>query len=539
MLHIAVLSPRKEVQEQLNSLCSHFLSKDYAIERFSSSKAAADYFNRHDPDLALIDAEIGDTNPIHFVTELQLREHLCRIVLVQNRDRNWSDLSERAIEIGISDCIFFPFSPEELSFLFLSTRNRTALLEGSELRLARSIRALRDSFMDCFIGSDSFADSTIANLNAKYRVNLSNGIFQVAILSFPGLTDELEHERYRLMLGSIVTEARQVLDPVCFEMIPLVRGFSTIILVANYAISRSIRRQLESLWDIVCKNTALHCGFELPFVIGVGTPEYDSIYLRRAFQSAQYGLRCQLLFGRNKIFFYDDYSFSPVSLESEPILTDLNHLSKHAEMLDAKSVSYTIYKLMSQLGTQPDPADISSLCNQISSTIVSALRKNMQLSEKATKLSEISRFLNMEFSLNGLTAALSSWAKELIDYCLQIQKQIMLRPIREAKLYIDQNYAQHLTLKSISQKVDLSPAYFCTLFKQEVGDAFNSYLSNIRIEHAKKLLAGTDLSITSISERVGYQDPRYFSRIFLKTVGVQPTAYRKLHGRSSEIVVEH
>lgn len=529
MLNIVILSPRKELQDQFAALCAASACPDCNTERFSSAQSAADYFSRFDPDLALIDAEIRDTNPIHLISELRLREHLCRFVLVQNRGNGWTSLSEQAITEGISDCIFYPFSSDELSFLLLSASNQSALLEGSELRLARSIRALRNSFMDSFIGSDSFADSTIANLNAKYHVNLSNGLFQVAILSFPSLTDESEPEKNRLMLDNIVADARHVLDPVCFEMIPFVRGANTIILVANYAVSRSIRRQWKSLLDVVRRNLVLHFNYELPFVIGIGTPEYDSIYLRQAFQTAQYGLRCQLLFGSSKIFFYDDYSFSPVPLDDKSLVSDLTALSKYAETMDAKNVSYLISKLMSYLSNRSDPSGISDLCNQISSSIVTALRKNMQLSEKATKLSEISRFLNMELSLNGLTAALSGWAQELISYCLQIQKQIMLRPIREAKLYIDQNYAQHLTLQSISQKVDLSPAYFCTLFKQEVGIAFNPYLAGVRIEQAKKLLASTDLNITAISERVGYQDPRYFSRIFLKTVGVQPTAYRKLH----------
>lgn len=532
MSDIAILSPRREVQEQICALSASAPERGLSFERLFSAEAAADYFGRHDPNLAFVDAEIGDTNPIQLISELRLRGHLCRFVLILNRDGNWQPVAERAAAEGIGRCVFYPFSPEELALTLLDGR-RSAAPIGSELLLARSTRALRNSFMDCFLGTDSFADSTVADLNAKYHVNLSSGIFQVAILSFPGITDESSPERCRLMLDSIVADSRNVLDPVCFEMIPLVRRNNTIILVANYAVSRSIRRQFEALFDIVRRNMAVHCGYELPFVIGVGSPEFDSLYLRRAFQSAQYALRCQLLFGGSRLFFYDDCSFSAVHLDSSAVLEDMQALSKYAETMDARGVSYTISRLMSVLGDRSDPADISALCNRIGASVVAALRKNMQLSEKAAGLSEISRFLNTELSLGGLTAALSEWAQELIARCAEIQKQVMLRPIREAKLYIDQNYAQHLTLQNISQKVGLSPAYFCTLFRQEVGVAFNPYLSGIRIEQAKRLITETDLSITAISERVGYQDARYFSRIFLKTVGVQPTAYRRLHSRST------
>ncbi|MHB8128188.1 MAG: helix-turn-helix domain-containing protein, partial [Mobilitalea sp.] len=79
----------------------------------------------------------------------------------------------------------------------------------------------------------------------------------------------------------------------------------------------------------------------------------------------------------------------------------------------------------------------------------------------------------------------------------------------------------------VSRIVDISPYYFSKLFKEETGENFIEYLTNIRIEKAKKLLQNRDVSIKNICVDTGYSDPNYFSRIFKKQVGVTPTEYRE------------
>jgi len=99
--------------------------------------------------------------------------------------------------------------------------------------------------------------------------------------------------------------------------------------------------------------------------------------------------------------------------------------------------------------------------------------------------------------------------------------------IAKAKAYIEDNYSKDISLDDVSRTVDISPYYFSKLFKEETGENFIEYLTNIRIEKAKKLLQNRDISIKNICADSGYSDPNYFSRIFKKQVGLTPTEYRE------------
>ena len=98
--------------------------------------------------------------------------------------------------------------------------------------------------------------------------------------------------------------------------------------------------------------------------------------------------------------------------------------------------------------------------------------------------------------------------------------------VERAKAYIAERYNKDISLDDVSREVDISPYYFSKLFKEETGENFIEYLTSLRINKAKQLIAGTDLSMKEICTEVGYSDPNYFSRIFKKNVGVTPTEYK-------------
>lgn len=92
--------------------------------------------------------------------------------------------------------------------------------------------------------------------------------------------------------------------------------------------------------------------------------------------------------------------------------------------------------------------------------------------------------------------------------------------------YIDNHYKEDIALQDVAGALHYSDAYFCKVFKQCFGIGFIVYLSEYRVEKAKKLLADVAINIKDISSEVGYHDSNYFAKVFKRVAGETPSDYR-------------
>lgn len=102
--------------------------------------------------------------------------------------------------------------------------------------------------------------------------------------------------------------------------------------------------------------------------------------------------------------------------------------------------------------------------------------------------------------------------------------------VAEARRYIDANYTEPLTLEGIADMCQLNPSYFSSKFKSVNGVGFKEYLNNVRIIHAEKLLLETDMSITEIAMKCGYETSNYFGDAFRRINHCSPSQFRRLNG---------
>ncbi|MGN0542886.1 MAG: response regulator [Acutalibacteraceae bacterium] len=101
------------------------------------------------------------------------------------------------------------------------------------------------------------------------------------------------------------------------------------------------------------------------------------------------------------------------------------------------------------------------------------------------------------------------------------------RIINKIVRFVQNHLAEEISLSVLAEEFHFSTQYVSQLFKNEIGVNFLTYLTNIRMEKAKKLLLGTDLPIAEVSEQSGYGDYRVFTKVFKKSEGVTPSQYRR------------
>lgn len=110
-------------------------------------------------------------------------------------------------------------------------------------------------------------------------------------------------------------------------------------------------------------------------------------------------------------------------------------------------------------------------------------------------------------------------AQSNIDYSNHI--------VKATKDYLEQHYAEDISLEDVAEQVNISPQYFSKLIKKSTGFNFIDWLSMLRVKKAKELLTNSDLTVKEVCFMVGYKDPNYFSRIFKKRIGITPSEYIK------------
>ncbi|MDF2924801.1 MAG: two component transcriptional regulator, AraC family [Paenibacillaceae bacterium] len=93
--------------------------------------------------------------------------------------------------------------------------------------------------------------------------------------------------------------------------------------------------------------------------------------------------------------------------------------------------------------------------------------------------------------------------------------------------YLHKNYNQQIKLKDLANMFYINKNYASFLFQKYTGMTYSEYINKLRMDKARELLIQSSLPIAEVAEHAGYPDYFYFSRLFKKTFGVSPTAFRK------------
>ncbi|MBT3193268.1 MAG: helix-turn-helix transcriptional regulator [Verrucomicrobia bacterium] len=103
------------------------------------------------------------------------------------------------------------------------------------------------------------------------------------------------------------------------------------------------------------------------------------------------------------------------------------------------------------------------------------------------------------------------------------------------RAYLADNLDRRLGVKETAEKYGMSEVTFRRYWKQRFGTSFKQYLTDLRMQEARRLLETTNFEIKEIASRLGFHDTLYFSRRFSQQVGMPATQYRKQFGGSGSL----
>lgn len=265
--------------------------------------------------------------------------------------------------------------------------------------------------------------------------------------------------------------------------------------------------------------------FQQPINIGVGKPCSHLSDVVHSYRQATRALQFKFYRGTGQIIFfselgrYEALQQYPSHKEKEQF--DLFKAAESSEEI-VQSVQ-VFYESLLENG----PIDIKSVYD-ITVRLLVGMEKRVHA--EADHVGPYQRFdvisiVQLE-TLQDIKQYVTQFLIGLKEVLSHNQKESHRSIIKKTIHHMEQE-CQFASLQSVAQKVYMTPTYLSLLFKLNTGKTFIEHLTDIRIDKAKDMLRSTHFKNYEVAEKVGYQDPRYFSQIFKKKVGLSPSEYRE------------
>ena len=520
--HVLIVDDEQHIRRMIGKFVQDGYP-EYRVSYASNGIEAYEIIAGEKPDIVITDIRIPGLDGIQLV-EKCYNDHLqTRFVIISGYKR--FEYAQQAIRFGVDDYLLKPVKKEDLlsiiQSIVLSIQEQQSRNEESstmQKQLSQAQRQLReDAISRAITGQEQpheelFPYSRFILLvmrycfDAEFQENMSYQ--QVLHMNLSTLIEAQIDKKDPIGIDLLVFEDQAVI------LFNYQEENESLILKCVSSVASSIVRWAE-------QNSELHIS------IGIGRAFQDAGGLMKETKRACENAYAYFVYGYDRIF--DDKDFwgkkrdLPESILSSihncrPLLEEGNHLKIKASVLEVFRMAASINSLHPKCLL--DVVDeFCSLLNQY----ISTLKLDGELSEIRPVQSIRADSLQM-FIERG-----TAFVMKNIERIEESKSQIQNIPVAQAKKYLEQHIGEDISLEMLAEKVNLSPSYFSTLFKNTTGKNYMEYVLTLRIEEAKRLLTETNMSVNDIAAAVGYLDVHSFSKRFKKDVGIIPTKYRKYH----------
>lgn len=262
--------------------------------------------------------------------------------------------------------------------------------------------------------------------------------------------------------------------------------------------------------------------------IGIGNYYEDARNLHLSYQEALHAQSYKFFTGNDAIIHIDDvkpFTNEIGFLPNEEILIMANKLTIGDVEGVKAHVEVILQIVFSQTNMNPKSFRLVML-DFLSILSRSAISGGAKPSEMIAIQLEYAKELFLLENVEQVRQWFYEVIHDLLEQSLTNHNEQVLKSVQKALQYINTHFTEDVTLERVAQYVHLSPNYFSHIFKKTTGSSFIEYLTYLRIDKAKSMLMDLNYTIYQIAGAVGYQTPRYFTRVFKSINGMTPSTYR-------------
>ncbi|KRE93354.1 hypothetical protein ASG89_07635 [Paenibacillus sp. Soil766] len=498
------------------------------IDEATDGAEALDKIEELQPDLIITDIKMPRIDGIQL--QYIVKERYPHISCVVMSGYNDFQYARESLRLGAKDYLMKPFQREELYALLAKlqdewlTEKKTNKSNGLDQQVQNGMR--QHMLAGLLTGNVHHGEEELLeNVGIQFPHAYISCL--IAKLDRDSVTDERYYQLNPSLFSIYIQQFIQESLDVSFQGYVFIHHETEVVALINHEDVASINTDIERLTNRIRKEIRVQSNFTLTF--GLGSPAKDLEYISKSYKEAGLALLYRLVIGGDRLL--SNEIVAEMKMEKHDWhAADWHSLNQFVQEGDLANVQQQASLYVMKLCQQwKDPEIIhQQICKML-----------LHFYELAVNLAVVKQWLQNTDVKQVLVDIYSySSSKELIERCQKLlgdltvcivnrQKKIVTSPVEIVVRYVEEHYAESITLNTMADIVYLSPSYLSSLFKSKQGQSFIDFLTEKRIEKAKSLLLYSDEKIQVISDSTGFTNIRHFNRVFKTITNRTPSEFRE------------
>lgn len=531
MLSLVIVDDERSIIDLIKNLIDPKQTDAQVVGEAENGVDAYNVILQVKPDVVITDIRMPGMTGIELIEKInQVCPGITFVVISGYRDFEYA---QNALKFGAIDYLLKPIKQKDLNNLLEQLEQKKSRAVDHEVKVKSMQEQLevstcllrRNLLWDLIVGNPDQVSKALATIKSKEVFHFEPGLFCMAVVKIDSSPDV---DAVNFPAASVETVAETVsrrLRPDCFDT-EYVINKTAVYLLLNYLPGRHmpLAQKEHTLRDLIQDNS-----YKYPFLqltISLGTEESEAAQIPRSCRTAWEALRHRVDLGCGRIFNFNTLN---VSGDESPILSEpgIKRLRKSIESLNRKECLDTVHQLVDEYlrVCAGSACGLYHYCEDLLHRMDDIAFEFTQ--EHAIDPERMTEGIENATTVAGIEQVCISEASGILNALIAEKGNQLNRPVQMIKSYVQENYAQPISLEEVAALVHFSPVYVSSVFKKVTGSNFSNYLTEVRIEQAKNLLRTSFTGIAEIARQVGYNDARHFSKLFIKTVGIKPIEYRK------------
>ncbi|MBU3113274.1 response regulator [Clostridium lacusfryxellense] len=442
--------------------------------------------------------------------------------------------AKEALKIGVNEYLLKPVGAEELISTVVKLRDQI-LQEQEKINLELSsyiffnenLPYMQSRFSNELVNSEiPLNDSTYYEGN-KFGISINGPEYQVLVIeidNFVLLTENYLEKHKNLLKFGIINIISENLNLIATSAVVYGEGNSVLALInINSDNKRNIKDVcIEIQFDIKKYMKVTVC-------IGMGGVYASLNNIPKSYVEAKKALKSKVFKGKNQVIIFDelgdDFKFISMTFPTQhskqllDCIKSMDYLNLN-HIIDQIFIKFLETKLNYEL-----------IKNIIVKIIINALNLLEEIGVDFEK--DLGKAFDpfIEIEKHETIEDIHVWVSGLFEHIIELVKKSKSESYRKiiniAMNYVNEHYSEDIKIQDITKGIYITPNYFSTVFKEEVGETFVDWLNSFRVEKAKALLKDIKLKTYEVAEKVGYNDYKYFSTVFKKYTGFTPKEFKE------------